>query len=652
MSCKVARSLPNLFLLTAASASFPDTFFFFFLFLSSFVDAANKARTAKLVKSKEEMKMCEEIFREVSGLERMPKKRDVLTTLGKSKQLKEKAKRLKCLRALVTQPEFINAFVLSPAKISGFVTLSEFLTFCKCIETVGNLYLRAKDKIREEKEQAQKKEEEKTVRRQKMKKMRAQQAEQRAKEVAAKLEFEAGNIKGVHFRADQRRARDESGEVWKKFHHKCIIRLDATQESYCCESRKRKWEHDIKQFMERESSWRANWADMHDVVKESKRKEITDTVERRIKSGKRRLTKMQKQMVGVLINDMVSDVENRAWVENEVAEVLQGCCAKVSEEESRRLQQAGGEAFFWTERVAGVMQGGDIAEMAWEADEQVLFPSKGRAEELYWTMRDGSAVRSDFLTFWELVHHMESLTLKSLGEFLFRYRFASDEELRAGVYELEMQEGLPEGWQMYENESGQVWYENHVTEESQWERPTRKGRKAGGAIEKEKRENDDEEGEEGGGGAGLKFHGLEKLEEASKKVLVTRHKLADFTSSTTLEAAKTLEVTEARSNESALGHSKDAVKKVSMIKMGMHERLLHARELVKQQEAAASSNDKQPDAHKSADKAGCGRLIGDAAGSKLNIEVFDMDTLSKVRKENEEMPLGRYICAPPLVHHC
>jgi len=446
------------------------------------IEAANKELTRKQEKLKEESKDVLAIFRELAGYDKVVKKRVLLTRLGKNRKLKERAKKLQSMKPIVTSPEFINAFMVAPAEFSGHVNREEFSTFCLAVNIVGRLYLRAKQLLKEEKEAEEKKEEEKVNRRENLRKLRAQQAAKRERDITAKKEFEAGKVKGVYFRADQKRVRDETGEVWKKFHHKCIIRLPGASTSYCCESRRRKWEYDMKESMKKESHWRNEWVDFHDIQKETKKKMFAAMVERRIQEGKRRLTKMQKQTVQALLSDVVTKVERRAWVENEVASVLFGVAEKVSKEEGQRLQDLG-ELFDWHEEEAAHEGGVDAAGM-----KKRKVPSKKKVEGMYRELHDGGK-RDDFETFWDCVSHLENLTVRLLAEFLYKYREIDDEGLQYGVHELEALEDLPDGWRIVSDDQDQVWYDNDITGVSQWERPTKKGRHGG--------KKEDEEGGEG-----------------------------------------------------------------------------------------------------------------------------------------------------------
>ena len=204
----------------------------------------------------------------------MPRKRDILLNLSNSKSLKERAKKTFGMRPLLTNPEFINCFMVSPAKVSGHTSVEEFATFCKSTAKTGTLYIRAKEIIKEEDEAEEKKEEEKVSRRANLKKLREQQAKDRAKEVENRHKFVEGNIGGVYFREDQKRVRDESGNVWEKFHHKCIIRMEGSEHSYCCESRKRKWEYDMTEFHKKEQERRDRWEELHEEEKEAKKPNI------------------------------------------------------------------------------------------------------------------------------------------------------------------------------------------------------------------------------------------------------------------------------------------------------------------------------------------------------------------------------------------
>ncbi|GMH56135.1 hypothetical protein TL16_g02065 [Triparma laevis f. inornata] len=624
----------------------------------------------KLLRRKAELKQLEaeeitNIFNELKGVERMVKKRDILIKLSKSKKLKERARKTVGMRPILSHPEFINCFMVSPAKVSGFTSVEEFLTFCTIVAKVGTRYLQAKEAIKEEEAAEELKEEEKVSKRAQLKFLREEQAKKRAEQVEERKNFVSGNINGVFFKEDQKRKRDESGNVWEKFHHKCIIRPENSEHSYCCETRKKKWEYDMQEAHKVEQAWREGWEELHDTEKENKKVEYTALVENRIKAGKMRLTKMQTQTVKVLIDDMVSVVERRAWSEYEVADVLFDVCNRVSQDEARRLDKE--HKIFEFHEVHTINDGVHRRKV-----------SKKSCESMYNGLHD--SVREDFGGFWAAVKGFHNMTTSSLQKYLFRWKYASDEELIGAVWELEKHENLPEGWHMYGDELGNVWYENDKTHESVWERP--KSKHVIYYPEDDEEEEPDEFTLE-----------VDKL-ATMRAPLGGSMELTDFTSSTTVEAEKerhkrrlslkpqlphALDVdgrherresninhtTIADIGKNASMHGNFNFKKVaegasqgpddkregekgkageeevptaeaevekkpksfSFLEKAetVHDKLAKARSLVKAEEA----NEKEPGKGGEAVASGVGSVIGDKVASKITIEMYDMDTFGK-----------------------
>lgn len=173
----------------------------------------NDDLTAKNKKKVDEAKAVLDLFNKLKGMERMPKKRDVLQQLAKDKKLKQAAMQLSCTQPVIRHPEFINCFMVSPAKVTGFLDADEFSTFFKCVGNIGVDYVRAKEAIKEEDTAEERAEEEKAKRKVELRKQREQQKINREKAMADRLDFVANNVGGVYFKPEQRRVRNESGNV-------------------------------------------------------------------------------------------------------------------------------------------------------------------------------------------------------------------------------------------------------------------------------------------------------------------------------------------------------------------------------------------------------------------------------------------------------
>ena len=279
--------------------------------------------------------------------------------------------------------------------------------------------------------------------------------------------------------------------------------------------------------------------------------------------------------------------------------------------------------------------------------------NKRTCESMYNGLHD--SVREDFDAFWAAVKGFHNMTEGSLQQFLFKYRHGSDEELIAGIWELEKNEDLPSDWQMYGDELGNVWYENAETQESVWERPRVK--------EDIHYPEDDEEdepdaftleveklvgmgvGPEGGGKMRLSDFTMSTTEAAEKE----RHR-RELEMAPKLEHALDGEGRLARKDSNArhtklgeIGRKNSVHGKADWAQLTkglggegkweegkkvetLSAKLASARKLQKDQEVEEAKKEKEEGAK---DVSGVGSVLGDKVASKITIEMFDMDTFGK-----------------------
>jgi len=306
---------------------------------------ANNARLSRQKEAKK--KEAEEVKSIYDALnttgEQYPTKKAIMTALSKNKELKGRCKRVDSLSPLFNV-QFVNAFMLQPARSSGRVSRKEFCSFGAAVATVGQLYLRAKRKTEDEKERKKKKEAERKNKKEELRNLRKVQKQRRETVKMEKEEKErllAGGeegvlvVGGIVFKKDQRRDR-ATDRIWEKFHHKCIIKVNQSR-NYCCNTRRKKYESDIKSLQDLEEDWRLDWDDKFFEMRTAKEKETKELIELRINSGAQELSAAQRATTKKCLDDIIGQVINRAWVEREVAEVVWNLADKVSLKEAYRL---------------------------------------------------------------------------------------------------------------------------------------------------------------------------------------------------------------------------------------------------------------------------------------------------------------------------
>ena len=312
------------------------------------IDENNARLTRKKEEKAKEERVVIDIFDTLNTTkEKYPKKRDIMTALSKSEELKRKCKLTKGLSPLFNV-QFVNAFMLQPAQSSGRISQKEFSAFAVAVANVGHTYIRAKQKTEEVQERKKKKEKERMDKKEEMKNLRKEQKKRREtvkQEKEKKEQISKENIiGGVHFSDDQRRVR-ATDRVWEKFHHKCIIRVGDSR-LYCCNTRRKKWEMDLIEIIEREEQWVFEWGDRFFDLKEKKEKFTKEQIELRINSGAQKLSAAQRATTKKCLDDIIGVVVDRAWVEKEVGDVVYDLADKVALKEAYRLEYSHSENVF------------------------------------------------------------------------------------------------------------------------------------------------------------------------------------------------------------------------------------------------------------------------------------------------------------------
>ena len=145
------------------------------------IDANNAKLTKDKLDKKTALQEISDIYDELNTADELhPSKKQIMMEISKHEVLKRRCKQSLGLGPVVSNVQFVNAFMLQPAEISGKVSAKEFLSFATAVVNVGHNYLRAKQKTEEEKEKKKKKLEAKLATKAEMKDLRKQQQRRRS----------------------------------------------------------------------------------------------------------------------------------------------------------------------------------------------------------------------------------------------------------------------------------------------------------------------------------------------------------------------------------------------------------------------------------------------------------------------------------------
>lgn len=327
--------------------------------------------------------------------------------------------------------------------------------------------------------------------------------------------------------------------------------------------------------------------------------EYLELVERRVKSGQQKLTKMQRQTMQMMLSDMVSTVENRAWAESEVCDVLYGVTDAVAGMEAERLFRKG-KRFEW--------KGVPRLKTAEDDDKEEEVIPEGWAK--YENEQDGVWYEHPETgdTAWEYPGQAEYLERE-------RLRLEAKEQLEGAVkLENDGKALLGKSWKSSETMLQLGDFMQSTTKATEMEAARVRVRTASIMLQEQEQQQQGEE--ENGEGEAKPPSGVKKIS------------LPDDPSS----SAAALDTTPAPSSASGrvgfrakakggLASIASKAKKPPMVRMNT---LAAARALMMKEDAALiEEEDEQVKDAKTMNA--IGKLIGDSKGSKLSIEVFDAD---------------------------